>query len=232
MRSLCVKLAAAALVLALVVPTFAQRQGRGGRGGGFGQQAGPGLIFNKSVQEELKLTDDQKSQVTKLGEKRREMMQKAREDAGDDFAKAFQTYNQALGKEVHTILKPEQQKRFKQIEVQVGGANALNNPEIAKELNLTDKQKEEIRGILQDTRNDVMEIFKDAQGDQERLRAAGQKIQKLNQDATAKALKVLNADQQTKYKEMAGDKFNYVPEQFGRGGGRGGRGKNKQKQDK
>jgi periplasmic protein CpxP/Spy len=234
MRSVSVKLAAAALVLALAVPTFAQRQGRGGRGGfGMGQQ-GPTLIFNKSVQEELKLTDDQKTSVTKLQGKQREAMQKAREDAGGDFAKmqeAMQAFRQEMGKEINTILKPEQQKRFKQIQVQVGGAQALQSPEVAKELNLTDKQKEEIQGILQDSRRDVMEIFKDAAGDPERMRTAMQKTQKINQDATAKALKVLNSDQQTKYKEMAGDKFDYKPDPFG--GGRGGRrGKNKDKQDK
>jgi len=234
MRSLTVKLAAAALVLALAMPAFAQRQGRGGRGGGMmGQQAGPMLIFNKSVQDELKLTDDQKASLTKLQGKQREAMTKAREDAGGDFAKmreAMQAFQQEMGKEVHTILKPEQQKRFKQIQVQVGGARALQNAELSKDLNLSEKQKEEIKGILDDAQKDVREIFQDAQGDRERMQAAMQKVQKINQDANAKALKVLNSDQQTKYKELAGDKFDYKPDQFGPGGGRGrGRGKNKNK---
>jgi hypothetical protein len=226
MRSLPTKLAVAGLVLALALPAFAQRRG-GGRGG-FGQQ-GPMLIFNKSVQDELKLTDDQKASVTKLQGKQREMMQKAREDAGDDFAKAMQTYRQAMGKEVNTVLKSEQQKRFKQIQVQVGGAQALRGPEVAKALNLTDKQKEEIQGIIQDSLKDAAEIFKDAQGDREKMQQAFQKIQKMNQEANAKALKLLSADQQTTYKQLTGEKFNFKPDPIGR---RGGRGKNKNKQDK
>jgi Spy/CpxP family protein refolding chaperone len=233
MRTLPFKLAVAALVLALVVPAFAQRQGRG-RGGFGGPQIGPVLLLNKSVQDELKLTDDQKAAVTKIQTKQREALTKAREDAAGDFAKmreAMQAVQQETNKDIAKVvdtLTPTQQKRFKQIQVQVGGMRALQSPELAKALNLTDKQKEEIKGVIEDSQKDAAEIFKDAQGDREKMQAAMQKVQKLNQEANTKALKVLNAEQQTTYKELAGDKFDFKPDQFGPGG-RGGRGKNKNK---
>jgi Spy/CpxP family protein refolding chaperone len=230
MRSLSTRLAVAALVLALTVPAFAQRQGRGR--GGFGPQMGPGLLLNKSVQDELKLTDDQKSSLTKIQTKQREEMKKAFESGDKEkMREAFQTIQQESNKEIAKVantLSADQKKRFKQIRVQVGGLAAFSDPEIAKDLNLTDKQKEEIKGIDEDTRRDIGEIFKDAQGDRERMQAAQQKIQKVRADATAKALKSLSEEQQTKYKELTGPKFDFRPDPFGRGG-RGGRGKNKNK---
>ncbi|HZY88251.1 MAG TPA: Spy/CpxP family protein refolding chaperone [Gemmataceae bacterium] len=234
MRSLSIKLVAAALVLALAVTASAQRQGRGGRGGfGMGGQAGPGLLLNKSVQDELKLTDDQKSSLTKIQEAQRENMKKAFQGGGGDKEKAreaFQTVMQETNKAITKVvgtLSPEQQKRFKQIQVQVGGLAAFSTPELAKDLSLTDKQKEEIKGIADDVQKDVAEIFKDAQGDRERMTAARGKIEKVRQEATAKALKTLSSDQQAKYKELSGPKFDFKPDNpFG---GRGGRGKNKNK---
>ena len=230
MRSLHTKLAVAALALALVLPAFAQR--RGGFGG-FGPPEGAMLLTNKSVQDELKLTDDQKAALTKIQTKMREAMTKAREEAAGDFAKmreAMQATMQASQKEATTVLdslKPEQKKRFHEIEAQILGTRALALPHFQKELALTDKQKEELKGINEDMAKDRLEIMKEAGKDKEGRQAAFQKIQKLQQDASAKALKVLTAEQQTKFKELQGEKFNYVPDQppFGRGG----RGKNKNK---
>jgi Spy/CpxP family protein refolding chaperone len=239
MRSLSTRLVAAALVLALALPAYAQRQGRGGRGGfGFGgPQMGPGLLLNKSVQDELKLSDDQKKQLTEIQTQQREAMQKAFQGGGGDREKmreaiqaAQQETNKKVGKVVDTLTS-DQKKRFHQIQVQVGGLAAFSNAELMKDLNLTDKQKEEIKGIADDVQKDVREILMDAQGDRERMQAARQKIQKVQQEATAKALKVLNSDQQAKYKEMTGAKFTFVPDPFGGGRGGRGRGKNKDKQD-
>jgi Spy/CpxP family protein refolding chaperone len=232
MRSLSIRLAVAALVLALAVPAFAQRQGRG-RGGFGGAQMGPGLLLNKSVQDELKLTDDQKASLTKIQTKQREEMKKAFESGDKDkIGEAMRALREETDKAVAKVvgtLSADQKKRFKQIRVQVGGLAAFADPEIAKDLNLTDKQKEEIKGIADDVQKDVGEIFKDAQGDRERMQAARGKIEKVRADATAKVLKALSSEQQEKYKELTGPKFDFRPDNpFGRGG-RGGRGKNKNK---
>jgi Spy/CpxP family protein refolding chaperone len=234
MRTLPFKLAVAALALALVLPAFAQRQGRGRGGfGGFGPPEGAMLLMNKSVQDELKLSDDQKAALTKIQTKQRETLTKAREDAAGDFAKmreAMQAAMQESQKEATKVLeglKPDQKKRFHQIEAQVLGTRALALPPIQKELGLSDKQKEELKGITEDARRDQLEIMKEAGKDKEGRQAAFQKVQKLQQEASAKALKVLTAEQQTKFKEMQGEKFNFVPDQPGFG--RGGRGKNKNK---
>ncbi len=50
------------------------------------------------------------------------------------------------------MLKPEQVKRFKQIELQVGGVMAFNQPRVQEVLKLTDEQKEKIRGIGEEAR--------------------------------------------------------------------------------
>src|SRR5205823_1931691 len=45
---------------------FGQPGGKGGFGGGFGQRSQPGQIMSTFMQEQLKLTDDQKKQVADL----------------------------------------------------------------------------------------------------------------------------------------------------------------------
>src|SRR5262245_64884757 len=77
MRRLFKTCLALALVALVVSPAMAQRQRQprqGGRGGfGFGPEQ---LLTNKSVQEELKISDDQKKKVEDAGKKIQEMVNK------------------------------------------------------------------------------------------------------------------------------------------------------------
>src|SRR5580700_7030229 len=72
-----------ALGLAALVASPALAQGRGGRGGRGGMGAGGGataLLMQKSVQEELKVTEDQLTKVQGI-------MPKIAQDMADDLAK-------------------------------------------------------------------------------------------------------------------------------------------------
>ena len=137
MRISALRFVAAGLAIVLVYPVLAQQpQGRGGRGGrgGFG---GPGmmdaaqLLLNKSVQDELKLTDDQKAELGKVSEKQREAMQKAFSSAEGDRQKGFEAVKavrdetkKEVDKWKEAGLKPEQAKRLRQIEIQPLAASA------------------------------------------------------------------------------------------------------------
>src|SRR5262249_33599198 len=80
MRNLCKVSLSLALVGLLASPALAQRQRQPRPGGGFG---GGNLLTNKSVQEELKLSKEQKDKLEEAGKTVREKMQKAREEFQD-----------------------------------------------------------------------------------------------------------------------------------------------------
>ena len=146
MRSVCKSVLVLGLAALLAGPALAQRgQGRGGFGGG-GGFGGPGfLLMNPSVQKELKLSDDQVKKITETtesirdkhrdefealgkleGDERREKSDELRKKVSDETQKALAE-----------ILKPEQSKRLKEIQLQQEGARAFNDPEVQKALNLT-----------------------------------------------------------------------------------------------
>src|SRR5207253_5339543 len=116
--------------------------GLGGFGGRF---VGDGLLLqNPGVKKELKLSDNQVKKITETtesirdkhrdefealgkleGGERREKGQELRKKVSDETQKALAE-----------ILKPEQSKRLKEIQLQQEGARAFNDPEVQKALNL------------------------------------------------------------------------------------------------
>ena len=128
LAKMALSVAVAAFVASVSLAQPGERPG-GGRGMG---QSGPALLLNKSVQEELKLTDDQKADLHKVSEKQTEAAKKAFEDNKGDREKAMEAIktiredtNKSLAKTVAS-LKPDQAKRFKQIEIQVEGVRHLH----------------------------------------------------------------------------------------------------------
>jgi len=217
---------ALALAIGVVAPLLAQQQ-RQGRGFGGGQMSAGMLLTQKSVQEELKLTEDQ---ITKVTEKNKEIRTKFADDLKDKDkrADAAKKMNEETTKALADIIKPEQMKRLKQIEVQLGGLAALRNEEVAKAIKLSDKQIADVKGLADDLSKDSAELMKDAftSKDQAKMKEAREKVQSLNKEATAKFLSGLSAEQKTAYKELVGDEFKGQINPFG---GRPG-GKNKDKE--
>jgi hypothetical protein len=225
MRVFALRFAAAGLAVLLVYPVLAQqpggRGGRGGRGFGGGAMDAAQLLLNKSVQEELKLTDDQKAALTKVQEKQREAMQKAR-DAGDRekarevFRTVFEETKKEVDKWKETGLKPEQAKRLRQIELQNMQFRAFADADVQKELKMTDKQKDEVKEISEGVTKDITELRNSAQNPRELF----PKIQALTKEASEKVAGLLTEDQKKSWKELTGEPFE-VKREFP-GGGQGG----------
>ena len=155
-------LLAAALAVAFVASADAQGQrrgagaaggqppgGRGGMMGGFGGAGLTQLVVNKSVIEELKITDEQKEKLATwakdAGAKQREKMQEIF-TGGDrpDPAKRLEimtTMSKEQMEEVSKVLKEEQVKRLKQILLQIQGVTAFQSKETQVSLKLSDEQK-------------------------------------------------------------------------------------------
>src|SRR5260370_14734022 len=109
------RLALGLIAVALLAgPALAQRQPR--------QQGS--LLANKSVQEELKLSEDQVKKATDIdktiGDKQREELGKlsAEERRGDKGRELRKKYSDEMTAELSKVLKPEQQRRYKQIQFQ------------------------------------------------------------------------------------------------------------------
>jgi len=215
---------AALSVAVLAVATsvcFAQR------GGGRGMQMtpeGPLLLGNKSVQDELKLTDDQKKDVKTVTDAQREKMTKAFQDNKGDMEaiqKAMKDINdesnKALTKTMDS-LTDAQKKRFKEIEVQVKGLKAFSDEKVVAELKLTDKQKDDFKVKVDDFEKDRRALMTDAGRDQTKRTEAQTKITENQAKLTDTIVGSLTDDQKKTWKDLTGEKFTYKPDQ---GGGRG-----------
>src|SRR5262249_6799619 len=126
-----------------------------------------GLLMNKSVQEELKLDEDQ---VKKIGKVVEEVMAKHQgefaglrdlepEQRREKMQEVTKKVSEDAQKHLTGILKPEQEKRFKQIELQLRGIEAFMDPEVQTALKLADDQKEKIKTIGDDARKEMRTMF-------------------------------------------------------------------------
>ena len=187
-----------------------QRQRPGGGPGGFG--GGPlFLLGQKSVQEELKLSDEQVKQIKELADKQRESFQGLRdlsqEERRTKMQEAAKTNDKAIGK----ILKPEQYKRVRQIALQQQGARALGNEEVAKALKINEEQKDKINEIQTKAFEEMRGLGRDEE--------ARKKRQEMMKATNEKVMGVLTSEQKTKLKEMQGEPFKGEIERPQFGGG-------------
>jgi Spy/CpxP family protein refolding chaperone len=212
---------AALAAVAICSPAMAQRGG--GRGFGGGRMAGGnllGLLGQKPVQEDLKLSDDQVKKVDEQVEKQREVFAALRDLSPEERQKEAASQAEATKKNLAEILKDDQLKRLKQISLQQRGGQALADPEVSSALNLTSEQKDRIAAIQEGVQSEMRELFQAgaAGGDREALQKKGQELRAATDQ---KILAVLTDTQQAKLKEMKGEPFK--GELLGPGRARGGR---------
>src|SRR5262245_2313115 len=248
MRSFAKWVLVVGMAALLAGPTMAQEQkgrrgqGKGGggagqRGGGFGGGGGfQFLLANASVQEELKVGDDQKTKIQEFSTKEREEMM-ARFQGGErptpeQLAENQKKTNDARAKFAKETLKPDQLKRYNGIRLQQLGVMAFKEPEVQTSLKLTGDQKEKMNALAEDytkDRNESSPMGRRGGGGGGGGKGGGgrgfgldpetqQKLAKLSKDFMTKAEKVLTDGQQSEWKELVGKPFEV---RFDFGGGRG-----------
>jgi Spy/CpxP family protein refolding chaperone len=189
------------LVVAAVAVAAPAVQAQRGQGIGFANSP-VSLLGQKSVQEELKLSEEQKDKAKSVVEKRRSAMQEMRNLSREDRQKKVVEQNKADDKAIAEILKPEQLTRLKQISLQQRGAQAFADAEVADALKLTSEQKDKIKA-LQDEARTQMRGLRQA-GNREEAR---KKIEEIRKASAEKLNAVLTPEQQTKWKELTGEPF-------------------------
>lgn len=213
----------ACLTLAVATSAMAQQgQGRRGGGGGFGGGAAGAsqLLAVEKIQDDLKLTADQKDKLTALRMEGRGAgggRQGRGQNATPEEQAAARKAAQERDDKFEAVLNADQKKRLGEIKLQARGASAVGDEAVAKELALTDNQKSQVKTIADAVQKKRADLGPPQQG-------GGQEyftqIQKITTDANDEYLAVLTPEQKTKFTAMQGAKIDDLQAAL-RGGGRG-----------
>jgi hypothetical protein len=172
------------------------------------------LVFRDTVQKELKLSDEQKKKL-----------EKRLQDTGQDAMQYFQNLQTAKPEERQKVhhayvekaqeqltaflegaLKEEQFKRLRQVMLQREGLFGLGHPEIMKELEITDNQRQQFGEVVQELQKKTEPLMKEAQkgGKPEEI---GPKMMKIRKEHEDRIEAILNDAQKKQWKEMLGKPF-------------------------
>lgn len=172
------------------------------------------LVFREPVQQELKLSDEQKQKFDEEIEVRiqdaMQFFQKLEGTKPEDREKEMGEYRRSvdakLGPFVKMNLNDDQWKRLRQIQLQAEGAFALGNPELAKEVNLTDAQRMRFMSIVQEFQKKLEPVIKEGQagGNPEEIRPKAMKLRKEHEN---KVEAMLTDAQKKQWTEMLGKPF-------------------------
>jgi hypothetical protein len=165
------------------------------------------LVQIKEVQDELKLTDEQKEMVTDLlyevgplnAQKEVSVLQSLSWEEGHAVNRARRRgQNQWIDRALAHVLAPEQMRRYRQLRLQQRGVFAFSDPDVRDSLRLSDEQKVKITDLTDDL---VRERQKIGPWAVEKRRALRQRL-------TDKVVsELLGEDQRTRWKELAGPPF-------------------------
>ena len=160
------------------------------------------LLQQKSVREELMLTADETKKVDEFTDRQWKKAQEINKLPKDQRHKKFHELAEENEKFIHDTFKPEQHKRLDQIAMQTAGLLWATHPSVAKELRLTDEQKEKLHKAQHDARQELEGVIYSAKPDQQH--------EKYKAHCTAcrdKLMGVLTDEQKAKWKELAGEPF-------------------------
>lgn len=196
-------------VLLLTSTAAAQRFGPFG-GGGKAM-----LLMNPDVQQELKLSEDQIAKVKEIAqsvfEKNKEIFAKLKDTPKEELREKFAEIAKAIGEEtdkaMKDLLKPEQTKRMRQLELQQRGYEAFTDAEVQKDLKLDDDQKEKIKTLTEDARKEAGELFQGAA--KGNFQETMTKVQAIRKETLEKVTAILKDDQKKSWKNLTGEPFEF-----------------------
>ena len=171
------------------------------------KEAPLGLLSIPDVQKELKLSDEQigklKDGLGKLNDKIKDEVANFQKLSPEEQQKKAQAFNEQHNKAIAGVLDAKQWKRFKQIQWQLNDIGALQDPDLQKELKMSDEQKKKIDGVFNDANRKSQEMQRSGERSPEKWQA-------LQQDVRKKANDVLSDEQKKNYKELQGPQFQFA----------------------
>lgn len=168
--------------------TFARQEDGGTGSPSFRFTAGSRLLTlarNNAVQDELKLSSEQRQQVESLA------------DAA--------AINRIIDQKISESLTQEQQTRLKQIELQQAGIAALVRDEVVGQLKITEAQRIELSKVIDETSSSLRSLAFDqrSRGD-EATDVRRERMQELSRQREEKMLSVLSDEQKQAWKALLG----------------------------
>jgi len=200
------------------------------------------LVGIPEVQKELGLGDAKKKDVSDLVaetqkqmrasmsginfQELQDMSEEERQKVFADARKKSEEANKKAEEKLSKILDEKQLARLHQLRLQREGIAAINRPEVAKQLGLSEDQITKIRKIQEQGRPRFGGPGRPGAGDQD-PRDFMARIEKQREKVQADVLAALTDGQRTKWTEMKGKEFKFPQPQFGgfSPGGRGGFGR-------
>jgi spore coat protein H len=172
------------------------------------------VIFRDKVQDELKLTDDQKTKLRKRLEttmmETKELFQKAQDlkpvERGKRMHEFQMKVNEQLDAFLKDTLKDDQLQRLRELALQREGPFAVMQPEVVRELKIMDEQRQQFMMVLQELQKKVEPLMKDIQsgGDPSEI---APKIHDLRREHAIRLEALLNETQRGQWKKMIGKPF-------------------------
>ena len=206
--------------------------GPGGFGGGFGMMSMRGangaaavlrMLDMADVRKEVGVTDEVYESVNSSTSELREKM-RSRELTDEQRQKLFEEFNAKAGEIMEEVLVPARQKRLMGLYAQTAQARAVLNTMIAKEVGVSEEQRESIEKELGEMMQKAMAEFRPGgAGERPDFAKIQESMAKLQEDAMKLVDGKLTADQRKALEDLKGEKFEFQRPQFGGfGGGRGG----------
>jgi hypothetical protein len=175
-------------------------------GAGFLGQTTGGLLLWPSLQKELKLSTEQLGKIrpllAKVRQKYREPFDNIQEIKPKDYLEKWSALEKLVSQEVHkglaNILRPEQHKRLRQIELQLSWLYGFFDPDVQKILKLTKKQQQSIKTIRMNFAGEVKFVL---------IPPPSSPIGPMLKAAMEQAVAILRADQKKAWEELLGEPF-------------------------
>jgi Spy/CpxP family protein refolding chaperone len=164
------------------------------------------LLQNQSVQKELKLTEEQVQKLRELFVQNQENLKEVwQKYPPDEAGTQWQELSKDLKKESLAILDAKQKTRFWQIDFQYTTSFAFDSTtyaraDIAKQLALTDEQKNKLKEIQADTIKKNQEAIKTPNMYQQKVAAA-------RKEDREQVEELLTAEQKKKWQDVIGERF-------------------------
>jgi len=177
------------------------------------QTLGPAfMVFRDKVQKDLKVSDEQKQKLAKrlqdTVQAAMPFFEKLNDKKPEERQKELQAYQQKaqekLAAFLEGLLKDEQLKRLRQLELQQQGPFALVfRPDLGKELKITDEQGKNFMEVVQEMEKKMEPLMKEAQsgGNPQEIMP---KIMKIRNAHGGKIEAILSDAQKKQWKELRG----------------------------
>ena len=117
-------------------------------------------------------------------------------------------YNRDWSKSANDIFNDQQRAHYGQLELQYRGLGALNDPNVQKQLNLTEQQRGQLRGLADWNQQQLQDINKIGATDS----TQAQKLyDTYRQESQNRLNKFLTPEQQQTWRTMTGDPYTFKP---------------------